>query len=337
MTYFYRFFVPYPLSAFHPYPSPSNLGWAVLLSPLFIVGAAIILWLLRRNKDVIFGSLFFIVNLLLVLQIVSIGNTIVSERYTYVPYIGLALLLGLLITKYSNSKSTIWIVSSFATLVFGIITFQRTKVWKDSHTLWSNVIEHYPSSPMARTNRANYTINETLKPEMQAQKDMLFQEALEDCNIALKSNPNHVPAYENRQYIYYNLNKNKEALADAQRLIKLDPRNRLGYYTRGLIYMRLNEPTKALSDFDTCISIKPDYDAALNNRGTVLVNSFQKYAQALNDFNKAISINPNGDYYLNRSVCYFRLGDIDKSKADAQTARQKGVVIPGNLRQLLGL
>jgi tetratricopeptide (TPR) repeat protein len=337
MIYFFRFFIPYPLSAFHPYPSPENLGLPVLLSPIFILALAIFLWYQRKNRLIVFGFLFFVINLLLVLQIISIGNTIISERYTYVPYIGLAFVLSMILNQYSKSKLPIWATSAAVVFIFGIISFQRTKVWKDSNSLWSDVISHYPYSPVPRTNRANYTIKEAMNPDNKAQRDILFQEALEDCNIALNAKPNHTPGYEDRQFIYYNLNKNKEALADAEKLIKLDPRNKLGYYTRGLIFMRLNDPAKALADFDTCLSIKPDYDAALNNRGTVLVNSFQKYAQALVDFNKAISINPDGNYYLNRSVCNYKLGNTSSAKADAQIAVQKGTVIPANYRQLLNL
>jgi protein O-mannosyl-transferase len=335
MIYFSRFFIPYPLSAFHPYPAPDHLGFAVLLSPVFILALAALLWYQRRNKEVIFGFLFFLVNLLLVLQIISIGNTIVSERYTYVPYIGLACLAGYLLTRY-RSKTPVWIVSSVVTVVFGILTFQRTKVWKDSYSLWSNVIDHYPRSPVPRTNRANYLCKEAVFDTSKiAERDALFNEALEDCNVALATKPNHIPGYENREYIYYNLKKDKEAFADAQQLIKLDPRNKLGYYTRGLVYMRSNDPSRALTDFDTCISLKPDFDPALNNRGTVLVNSFQRYAQALIDFNKAISVNPEGNYYLNRSICNYRLGDISKARADALMALQKGMAIPANYRQLL--
>src|SRR5213078_3819526 len=40
MIYFLRFFIPYPLSSFHPFPSPDNLGMTVYLSPLFIIAVA---------------------------------------------------------------------------------------------------------------------------------------------------------------------------------------------------------------------------------------------------------------------------------------------------------
>lgn len=337
MIYFVRFFIPYPLSAFHPYPSPSALGMPVLLSPLFILALAGLLWYQRKNRLFVFSVLFFITNLLLVLQIISIGNTIVSERYTYVPYIGLGFLFSSLLTRYARSKMILYATATVVTLVFGIVSFERTKVWKDSNTLWSNVIEHYPHSPVPRTNRANYLVRQAVDPAHKDERNVLFQNALEDCNVALSVKHNHSAGYEDRQFIYYNLGKDSEALADADTLIRLDPRNKLGYYTRGLIYMRSNEPSKALADFNTCISIDPDYDAALNNRGTLLVNSFQRYADALIDFNKAIRLNPEGNNYLNRSICYYKLGDITKAKTDAQMAVQKGTVIPENYRQLLKL
>jgi tetratricopeptide (TPR) repeat protein len=67
------------------------------------------------------------------------------------------------------------------------------------------------------------------------------------------------------------------------------------------------------------------------------VNDYQDYQGALANFNKAISLNPQGIYYLNRSVCYFRMGDMMKAKEDAQIARQKGVAIPENFRKALNL
>ena len=50
MIYCFRFFIPYPLAAFHPYPDPENLSPAILLSPLFGIALVIFLWKQRKNK-----------------------------------------------------------------------------------------------------------------------------------------------------------------------------------------------------------------------------------------------------------------------------------------------
>ncbi|HEU4861629.1 MAG TPA: hypothetical protein VFT15_17410, partial [Chitinophagaceae bacterium] len=286
-----------------------------------------------------FSFFFFMINLALVLQIVSIGGTLLAERYTYVPYIGMAFLIGMLLEKYSAryNRSLLWGIPAAILLVFGMIAFQRTKVWKDSDTLWTNVIKHFPDASVPRTNRANYLIRISSRKENKARENELLQRALEDCNEALKSKLNHGKAYENRQNIYLRLKKDSLALSDANALIKIQPKNKLGYYTKGAVYQRFNMPDSALVYFNKCLEIDPNTDFALNNRGSVLFNHNKKYKEAMADFTKAIQLNPQGDYYLNRSYCHYQLQEMDLAKADATIALQKGVVIPDNYRKLLKL
>jgi len=339
MTYIIRFFVPYPLSTFHPFPATKSLGWPIILSPLFMVALLILVWFKRKNKLLVFSFFFFMINLALVLQIVSIGGTLLAERYTYVPYIGMAFLIGMTLDKYSAiiNRSLLWGIVGVVVLVFGLITFQRTKVWKDSDTLWTNVIKHFPNSAVPRTNRANYLIRISSAPANKGRQDELLQRALADCNEALKTRLNHAKAYENRQNIYLRLNKDSLALSDASALIRLEPMNRLGYYTKGAVYQRFNMPDSAVLYFNKCLEISPNTDFALNNRGSILFNYYKKYNEALADFTKAIQVNPQGDYYLNRSYCYYQLGQLELAKADVRVAIQKNIAIPDNYKQLLKL
>ena len=96
-------------------------------------------------------------------------------------------------------------------------------------------------------------------------------------------------------------------------------------------------PDSAIKYFNKCLEINPNTDFALNNRGSVLFNHYQKYNEALADFNKAIRLNPSGDYFLNRSYCYYRLNQFEQAKADAITAMQKGITIPDNYKQIMKL
>src|SRR4030095_561309 len=175
----------------------------------------------RKNKLIVFSFFFFMINLALVLQIISIGGTLVAERYTYVPYIGMTFLIGMILDKYSTAtnRSLLWGIPAIGLLVFGFITFQRTKVWKDSDTLWTDVIEHYPNASVPRTNRANYLIHISPNAGSKGRERELLERALEDCTIALKSKSNHAKGYENRQNIYLRINKDSLALSDANSLI----------------------------------------------------------------------------------------------------------------------
>ena len=339
--YVLRFFVPYPLSTFHPFPAPGNLGWPVLLSPVFSLALLIIVWLKRKNKLIVFSFFFFMTNLALVMQLIPIGGTLVSERYTYMPYIGMAFLIGMILEKYSNpvNRKLVWGIPAVVILIFCVMTFLRTRVWKNSETLWTNVLKHYPEAPVPRTNRANHLIRASQQAGTKEKERQMLETALEDCTIALKGKPNHAKGYENRQNIYLRFNQDSLALFDANALIRLEPQNRLGYYTKGVVYQRFNIPDSAIRYFNECLRISPNTDYALNNRGSLLFNHYKKYKEALDDFTKAIQINPQGDYYLNRSYCHYQLGQIELAKQDAIMATQapKKVALPENYRQLLKL
>jgi len=83
--------VPSGLSAFYPYPPELGQG----LPAVYLLAAAGVLfmfgflWYSRRwTKDYFMGMAFFGITIVLVLQIVTVGNATMADRYTYVPYIG---------------------------------------------------------------------------------------------------------------------------------------------------------------------------------------------------------------------------------------------------------
>ena len=312
MIYFFRFFVPYPLSSFHPFPAPDNLGLAVYLSPLFIIVLAFVLVYFRKNRLVIFGMGFFLINILLVLQLISIGYTIVSERYTYVPYIGLAFLLMMLVEKYFRTKNKLaWPVAILVLALFGMLSFERTKVWNNSDSLWSDVIEHYPNAALARGERAQYIYNKaiTMPP---AEAEPIFHRVIEDCTVAINSNKDSAK-------------------------MEMKRGGSSMYNMRGTSFYYLKQYENAMRDFNIAVTIDPYADQIINFRGTIFFNYYKDYNKAMSDFSKAISLNPQGDYYLNRSRCYYLLGDIAKGKEDVQAAMKKGVNVSPDYRKLFNL
>jgi tetratricopeptide (TPR) repeat protein len=338
MIYFFRFFIPYPLATLHPFPAPDDLGTFVLISPVFVVGLLLFLWYYRSNKLILFGFLFFIINLLLVLQIISIGSSIVSERYTYMPYIGLAFMIAMLVSNYKpqNLKQNVLILSSVCALVFSSIAFNQTKVWNNSGDLWNQVITYYPENQLARGQRANYLSKLALQPEHKHEAGALYQQALEDCRIALEMKPDYATIYQTRALIYLDLQRYKEALADADSFLKYS-KEANAFYIRGSAYARLGENERALPDFNNAILLDSNHHKVYNIRAAVLMNYSKNYSQALHDLNKAILLSADASYYLNRSICYYHLNDLEKAKADARIAMDKGIQIPQNLKALLNL
>jgi tetratricopeptide (TPR) repeat protein len=235
--------------------------------------------------------------------------------------------------KIIPPKWTLGVASLFI-LVLGIVTFQRTKVWKNSGTLWTNALKYTPRAPYARTNRANYLSKLALRPEQKAFADSIYKVAIEDCRIALSMWPNHAPAFEYRALMHLDRGEAQEALADANQLIRLKPDYRLAYDIRATAHFKTGQTEKALEDYRKCVQLSSTDHRSFYNIGLIFY-SFKKYDEAINNLTTAINIQPLGNYYVYRALCYQKMGDLNKAKADAASARQRNANIPDELIPLL--
>src|SRR6185436_7965524 len=129
MMYFVKMIIPYKLSTFYPFP-PLNepLSAAYYLAPLFALVLAVVTYFTwKKYRFVAFGISFYIANLLLVLQIFSVGSAVIAERYTYVPYIGLFFIAGCLLDRFAKGKVIIaYAVLIPVTIIFSVLSFLQT-------------------------------------------------------------------------------------------------------------------------------------------------------------------------------------------------------------------
>ena len=91
LMYVVKLFLPVRLSALYPYPAAGKgLGpeFYVAFVTLLVLLTTVV-YLCRRSRAVLFGLAFFFVNIVLVLQFFTVGQAVMADRYTYLPYIGL--------------------------------------------------------------------------------------------------------------------------------------------------------------------------------------------------------------------------------------------------------
>lgn len=362
VMYLWMFFVPSELSALHPYPSFENgipllFGLAPVLV-LLIYGS--IFYLFRKNRQVIFGMLFFLVNLALVLQFVQVGHAVFSERYTYVPYLGLLYILALGFERawytkkdgrYPSKPIAIGMLSLFL-VIFAYLTHAQTQIWKDSETLWNNVLKKYPQASLAYYNRGILHMNQQNN-----------EQALADFEQAIAHQPNHYEAYTNRGNVYRYLQQNDLAIENYNNALAIKPNFIKAINNRGVAYLNKKMYAQAQTDFDQVIQQDPNYTAAYINRAALYIDpavakyqlAIQDYNlvlsmesknsqafygrglakqrsgqinEALNDYNQAINLNPNsGGYYLSRAYVFNALGDKAQALRDARTSQSLGVKV----------
>ncbi len=150
VEYIFRFLAPSKLYFFHPFPiSPGESlplyfwGYIVLV---VIIGYFVWDNYRKGNQPVVFGFLFFLVNLLLVLHIIPLPRPVITaDRYMYLSLAGIALVLvwqlDQWLTSHTKAKAPLLVVCCTWFLFLGIQTYFRTADWKDSETAKANVNE----------------------------------------------------------------------------------------------------------------------------------------------------------------------------------------------------
>lgn len=365
VMYIIKLFFPLNQSLLYPYPQVSIGLSAMYPLSLLLTGGivALTVWSLKYTRIVAFSILFYFFNLVLVLQFLSVGEAIISERYTYMAYVGLFILIGYgyryLIGNNPSLKPVLIALFGVACLAYSYKTYDRVGQWKDSGTIWTDMIQQYPNrSPSAYNNRGHF---------FRAEKK--YQEAINDLSIAIQLHPKYHLAYVNRGNTYFSLGKNDEAMNDYNKAVELDNKYPEAYGNRGSVFFQKGQYEPAIQDYNKALELKKDYpDAYLNRAVTYSVlgkhdvaladyNSYiattknnpkaynwrglskqnlKQLNEAIPDFDQAIALDgKNPEFYLNRSKAHAEMGNKTQALSDAQKAQSFGAKVEPSYIQSL--
>ncbi len=354
--YIVKLFVPYGLSSFYAYP-PTGEPWPLsaflitIVTTIGIVGLTV--FTMRKTRIIAFGMGFYLATVALVLQFLSVGGAVMGDRYTYVPYIGLLFILGygLYLTgveeKWKRYRKPALAVILLGMVTFSYISFERIKVWKNSETLWSDVIEKNPKCGRGWMNRGvSYFDDEDLEQALLhftnavkyratlahcwfnrglvLNKMKRYEEAVKDFDQAIARKANYHEAYHHRGTAYSFLNQHEKAMADYNKTLSINPNFEKSYNNRGRGHYLNKDYEKALADFQQSIRLNPSNTIALSNLGAIYLQ-LNRPQEAVESFTKAIKIDPNNrSAYGNRAIAYDALGQAEKAKQDRATANKLG-------------
>lgn len=323
VNYLYKLILPINLSNFYPFPTLTESG---ILPTIYFVAPLITLTLLyfvyktiAKTNFVVFGVLFFLFTIGLTLQFFPVGPNIVTDRYTYVPYIGLFFIIAQAYVFLNESKekkhailkmlSKVILAGFSAWCIY--LSYQRCDVWTNSETLWTDVIAKFPNTSEGYLNRGQYyTDNE------------IFDKAMVDYDATLQLNPRSTLAYINRGNVYGRTGVYDKALENYSKAIELDPRASKIYLNRGNVYGLQGDIPASVLDFTKAIELERNYLDAYINRG-ISYSKLGQFENALIDFNTALQLNPSSFKTMTmRAYALLDMGRLDESIADYSTLLQ---------------
>lgn len=310
--------LPLKLSAFHPYPdrTVNTLPLLYYAAPLFLLFIVFVIYKIKSLlKELLLGFLFFILTIAVMIEIIPVGVQIVKERYTYISCIGLYFIISMIIIKLLEKRKLRKIITMaiiVAAMVFSYVSYSRVLTWKNSYTLWDDVIIKYPKCSAAYINRGNaYVVDEN------------YKQAITDYNKAISYEPSAADAYIDRAVAKSAQENITGAIEDYDKAISIGPADDKMYSERALLKLGMQNITGAIEDFNKAIEKKSSSEKYYNQRG-IAYGMDGKYKEAIADFAKAIELNADyADAYSNRGYAEMNLLQNDEAIKDLTLAIEK--------------
>ncbi len=288
VIYLIKLVFPFRMSPLYPYPNyfPWYFYPSMLIAPLTVF--ALYKSYVMEKKAIFFGLIFFIVNIIFLLQILGAGQGYLADRFTYIAYLGLFFIVGYYFDQWTSqenkNRNIVLGVSSVYLIAMGIMTFRQNKIWKNSGTLWTHVLQYYQATTLPYGNRANYYRDQKM-----------FDKALADYNATISMKDDQPQAYNSRARLFFEVAKGQDtlmlALNDYTKAISYDSTDGEFRINRGATYARLGNIDKAIEDLNIGLRLKPDHAVGYLNR-SIMYQNINRIDLALADIESYLKLNP---------------------------------------------
>jgi tetratricopeptide (TPR) repeat protein len=319
--YIVKMFYPTNLAAFYPYPRTFHIDVMIVL--LIVVLVLLGRWA-RRRPWLMVGLLWYIGTLVPVIGIVQVGIQAMADRYTYLPSIGIFIVVAWgaaeLAAGWRFQKVGLGVAAGLVLTVLAICTREQVKYWQSDMTLFEHAIkvtkdnwemEGNYGAALFRKGRINEAIEhygEALRINpgfVMARLNMgvaLLKQGKADKAAAcfegvLRAQPNNIVALNDLGILLRDQGKIDEAVKNFEKIIQVDSRYYLAYYNIAIAEARQGEYNQAIKHLQAGLRIKPNWPDAYAQMGKVWL-SMGNANQAVACWRRALNLNPAAFWVL---------------------------------------
>jgi protein O-mannosyl-transferase len=229
-TYLFRMIWPDQMACLYPYNLPLPT-WQVASSLAALIGiSALAIWFGTRHRYLLTGWLWFLVMLVPVIGLVQVGPQSMADRYTYLSYVGLFIMVTWSVSDWAKrfsvrSSGILSVAAGLIVLTFAARAWFQVRVWKDSLSLFQHAAE---------VTKDNYM------------------------------------AYNNLGILFADEGRLDEAIAHYREALRISPQFAFAQNNIGSALMQKGQLDDAIAHFHEALRLNPDYPEALNNLGIAL-------------------------------------------------------------------
>jgi tetratricopeptide (TPR) repeat protein len=259
LNYIIKMFYPARLAVLYPHPRDGLPVWqpTICFIILAIVSASVI-YLARRHGYLAVGWLLFLGTLVPVIGLVQVGHQAMADRYTYLPSIGIFVMIAWTAAKLSAGwryrKVVLGMTAAVVLVVLLVCTRKQVRYWQNSLTLFGRAVE------VTENNHVMHCEYGTA-----LQRNNQPDEALEQYRKCLRIAPHYSTAQNNLGVIYFQNGRMEQALACWTDLLKFKPDHVGAMNNLGTAYFQKGNVEQALACWTNVLELESDNLNAINS------------------------------------------------------------------------
>ena len=325
-AYIWQMFWPARLAAFYPHPNDQLPLWQVILAITFLISASLLAIQWRTKRPYIFTGWFWYVGMLVpVIGFVQAGEQGRADRYTYLPQIGLYVLIVWMVAELFSrlrqpaQQRVAAIVTPTIIALMSWRAFVQTSHWENSERLWNHAlavttdnamahnnlghlllqrgewdsaISHFKSALKIRSRNAatHYNLGRALMENNLANalaRKGLLDEAVSHYEESVRLRPDYGDPYFNLGSVLFQQGRIDDAIAQWHKALVAQP-NDAGFHTAlGNAFLKKGLQKDAIAEYEHAARISRQDPTARNNLAWLLATSSDA---SIRDGNRAIEV-----------------------------------------------
>jgi tetratricopeptide (TPR) repeat protein len=305
IRYMGKAFWPSRLAAFYPYEiwplSMVLLAGAALLG---VSGAAV--WRARREPWLATGWFWYLGTLVPVIGFVQSGGQSMADRYTYIPLIGLFMMVAWAVPCAAPDQRVRKVVTAAAAAALlgacAVLCQLQVRYWKNTETLFRHAVEVTTNNSLAQCNLG-----------VECGRAGRLQEAIAHLEEAVRIKPDYVEAHNSLGRSLMLVGKLNEAIGHLEQALRIKPDLAEAHYNLGGALGQAGRMQEAIGHYEQALRIKPDWAKAHYDLGVALERA-GRMQEAIGHYEQALRLKPDlAEAHNNLGAILFQLGKVQEA------------------------
>jgi tetratricopeptide (TPR) repeat protein len=319
VSYVLKMIWPINLAVFYSHPGNTLAAWKIFGAALLIVSVCFLaIFISKKYPYIAVGLFWFLGTLVPVIGLVQVGDQAMADRYTYIPIIGLFIIVAWgtsdLFKKWHYQKAFVSVFSVIVLSALAVCTSYQLRHWKNAITLFEHTVNVTKNNYQAENNLGTAFVRVDLnkavfhyKKALKIKPDNVMalynlgtaflkegksDEAVLYFTKALKINPQKADARMNLANVLFMQGKYDEAVFHYNEILKIYPENADAHYNLANVLASQVKLDEAVSHFKEALRINPEYSKAHYNIGNTFFKQ-GKIKEAVTHYSEVIKIRPD--------------------------------------------